>query len=76
MARDDKRSSRLAPVVASLITAAWTVSFALDIFIRDYDPHASITPLMLAAAGYLFGGEVASKIRKPEPKPEEAKPNG
>ena len=64
MAKDDTRS-KLATVVACLITIAWTTSFSLDLFMEGYDPPASVTPLMLATAGYLFGGEVVAKVRKP-----------
>jgi hypothetical protein len=48
----------LSSVVACIITAAWSASFLADIALADYEPHASITPLMLAVAGYLFGGEI------------------
>lgn len=54
----------LAPAVACVITVVWTVSFAADLMFKSYDPHPSITPLMLTTAGYLFGGEVVGKIRK------------
>jgi hypothetical protein len=60
MARSKGRPS-LTTVVACLITFAWSVSFTLDMFMQDFEPHPSITPLMLATAGYLFGGEVMSK---------------
>lgn len=63
MAKDDRRGW-LASIVASVITVAWTTSFTLDLFVKDYDPHPSITPLMLTTAGYLFGGEVMSKVKE------------
>jgi lipopolysaccharide export LptBFGC system permease protein LptF len=67
--RGDPRA-RLALVTAVVILVAWVVSFALDIWVESYDPHPSITPLMLATVGWLFGGEVVAKIRGSDPDPE------
>lgn len=76
MARGSDPRARLALAAAVLILGLWAVSFALDIWVEDYDPHPSITPLALATVGWLFGGEVVSKFRndKPESQPEEAEP--
>jgi hypothetical protein len=76
--RGDARS-RLALAAAVLILVAWAVSFTLDIAVETYDPHPSITPLALATVGWLFGGEVVSKLKgdeaqKPKSRSKEVEP--
>ena len=41
--------------LAVLITAAWAVSFILDIVVKEYDPPASVHALMMIVAGGVFG---------------------
>jgi len=65
--------ARLALIAACVILIAWTISFTLDIAVESYDPHPSITPLAMAAVGFLFGGEVLSKFKANGKRPEEAK---
>jgi hypothetical protein len=48
----------LALVVASVITVAWVGSLITDAALPSYDPPASIHPLMLLVAGYLFGSGI------------------
>lgn len=48
-----------------IITAAWAVSFLVDIQVERYDPPAYIGPLMLIVAGSVFGeGLVRSAVRQ------------
>lgn len=64
MAPTDGRRDALTTAIACVITAAWSASFLLEIAMTDYTPPASVTPLMLATAGYLFGGEVVKGVKK------------
>lgn len=72
MATETEWRARLALIAACVILVAWAVSFALDIWVTTYDPHPSITPLAMVAAGFLFGGEVVSKFKADKPDPKEA----
>lgn len=71
MARESEWRSRLALVAAVVILVAWAVSFTVDIWVATYDPPASVTPLALATVGWLFGGEVVAKLKRPEEAPHE-----
>lgn len=59
---DDDR--RLAKVLAYVITVAWAISFTIDIVNPDYDPPASIHPLMLLVAGGAFGEGIIRSVVK------------
>lgn len=49
---------------ATLITAAWAVSFVLDAVVATYDPPAGMHTLMLAVAGWTFGRPVVEAARR------------
>lgn len=55
--------------LAAVITAVWVVSFCVDLFVATYEPPAAVMPLMLAAAGYLFGRGALPKHRNPPSHP-------
>lgn len=55
---------RLTAVIAIVITAAWAVSFLVDIVNPRYEVPAGIHPLMLIVAGAAFGGAVFGKDKK------------
>jgi hypothetical protein len=54
-------------IVAVVITAAWAVSFVVDLLNTMYDPPSSVGALMLLVSGALFGEGVARRLkRRPE----------
>lgn len=55
---------RLAAAIAIVITTAWAVSFILGALNPDYNPPASIHPLMLIVAGGAFGTAVFTKKKE------------
>lgn len=48
-------NNKIAIWLAIVITAAWAISFIVDIFRKDYDPSASVHALMMMVAGAVFG---------------------
>jgi hypothetical protein len=67
MAEDEERRSFLSvipTIVACVISALWAVSFLMDMVNPKYDPHPSITPVMLSAAGFLFSREFLTRWAK------------
>lgn len=64
---------RLALLAAALILVAWLVSFTIDIWVETYDPPASVTPMAMAAVGFLFATETMAKLTQ-KPKPPEPEP--
>lgn len=54
----DDEVEKLTAGVAVVITAAWAVSFVVDVFNEGYEPPASVHALMLLVAGALFGDRV------------------
>lgn len=51
--------------LAGVITIAWAISFIVDIRVKDYEPPASLHPLMMIVAGAVFGeGLVRSAIKQ------------
>lgn len=57
MAESPTRStnSKVANVLAIVITISWAISFLVDIFVKEYDPSASVHALMMMVAGAVFG---------------------
>lgn len=70
---EGEEGTQLATRAAILILGVWTVSFVVDIFVRNYEPMLSLTPMALAASGFLFGGQFMKK-RNGKPDPEEINP--
>jgi hypothetical protein len=68
MAVDDHRTARetIELVIACVVTLVWVISFTVDVFVRDYDPPASVMPVMLIVAGWLFTKNVFSKAKEEE----------
>jgi cell division protein FtsB len=61
--QEDNSNRFIALVVASVITAAWAISFTVDIFVKDYEAPPSVHALMLIVAGAVFGeGLIRSRI--------------
>lgn len=61
---------RLTNAVAITITVVWVISFLVDLFNSNYDPPASVMPLMLATAGFLFGkNAISGRARDDEMEP-------
>ena len=60
MAANEWTRERLAPIVASVITAIWAISFLSDVF-THYKQNPTITPLMLGVAGWLFGADMMKR---------------
>lgn len=48
-------NNRIAFILAIVITAAWAISFIVDIVVKEYDPPASVHALMMIVAGAVFG---------------------
>ncbi len=51
-------------VVAWLITIVWAAGYVRKLIDPAFPVPAEITPVMLLAAGYLFGKDAAEKLRK------------
>lgn len=54
-AHRNSSNNRIATLLATVITAAWAISFIVDIFREEYDPSASVHALMMIVAGAVFG---------------------
>lgn len=52
---------RLSTAIAIVITAAWAISFIVDILQPAYDPPPSLHALMLIVAGAAFGNAVIGR---------------
>lgn len=52
---DIKDDRRITLMLAYVITAAWAVSFTVDIIVPTYDPPGSVHALMMMVAGATFG---------------------
>lgn len=48
-------NDRIAFGIAVVITSAWTISFLVDIVVKDYDPSPTVHGLMMLVAGAVFG---------------------
>lgn len=63
--------NRVATVLAGVITAAWAISFVMDIVARTYDPPPSVHALMMMVAGAVFGeGLLKTRSGSTQPKKE------
>lgn len=63
-------NNKLAIGLAVVITAAWAISFLVDIVVKDYDPSPSVHGLMLLVAGAVFGeGLIKSRSIPPQMTP-------
>jgi hypothetical protein len=60
---DPIRGGRVHIWVAAVITAAWAVSFVVDIVNPMYDPPPTVGSLMLIVAGAIFGSDVVKQVR-------------
>lgn len=68
-------NNKLATNLAYVITAAWGISFLVDIPVKSYDPPATIHALMMLVAGAVFG-EGLIKNRNGKPSDKENKDGG
>lgn len=48
-------NNRIATLLAIVITAAWAISFLVDIVVKEYEPSPSVHALMMIVAGAVFG---------------------
>lgn len=55
---------RLTAAIAIVITAAWGISFLVNIINPSYRVPEGLHPLMLIVAGAAFGGAVFGKDKK------------
>ena len=51
-------SNKLSTGIAIVITAAWSISFLVDIIVTTYDPPATLHALMMVVAGAAFSGSI------------------
>lgn len=54
----------LTKVVGYAVLVAWLVSFAVDVFVRTYDPPAAIHAAMMMVVGALFGHHVLANRKE------------
>jgi hypothetical protein len=47
---------RITTLLATVIISGWAISFLTDIFVKTYDPPATIHALIMLLAGAAFGG--------------------
>jgi ABC-type transport system involved in cytochrome bd biosynthesis fused ATPase/permease subunit len=50
--------------VAWIITAVWAAGYVRKLIDPNFPVPAEVTPVMLLAAGYLFGRDVKEKLRE------------
>lgn len=55
---------RMTKVVGYGVTAAWLVSFVVDVVSPTYDPPAAIHAAMMMVVGALFGHRVLSRAKE------------
>jgi hypothetical protein len=52
---------RITNVIAVTVTAAWLISFLMDIVVKSYEPPVSVHALMMMVAGAAFAEGVVKK---------------